>query len=128
MVRTQGSTEPSAPSLALGGTRVRQAADRERTIVTMSALYGLPHVPPHVPSAGCTWEDRRQHRAIWVFALLSLATAMGAALAWWAGAGVLLVAVVVWLGCLCGTYLLSMVRLRRCRARGVRPGRRRLRA
>ena len=30
----------------------------------------------------------------------------------------LLVAVVVWLGCLCGTYLLSMVRLRRCRARG----------
>ena len=84
----------------------------------MSALYGLPHVPPHVPSAGCTWEDRRQHRAIWVFALLSLAAAMGAALAWWAGAGVLLVAVVVWLGCLCGTYLLSMVRLRRCRARG----------
>ena len=72
VVRTQGPTEPSAPSLALGGTRVRQAADRERTIVTMSALYGLPHVPPHSPSAGCTWEDRRQHRAIWVFALLSL--------------------------------------------------------
>lgn len=84
----------------------------------MSALYGLPPAPPHVPSAGCTWEDRRQHRTIWVFALLSLATATGAALAWWAGAGVLLVAVVVWLGCLCGTYLLSMVRLRRCRARG----------
>ena len=97
---------------------MRQAADRERTIVTMSALYGLPPAPPHVPSAGCTWEDRRQHRVIWVFALLSLAAAMGAALAWWAGAGVLLVAVVVWLGCLCGTYLLSMVRLRRCRARG----------
>ena len=118
VVRTQGPTEPSAPSLALGGTRVRQAADRERTIVTMSALYGLPPAPPHVPSAGCTWEDRRQHRTIWVFALLSLAAAMGAALAWWAGAGVLLVAVVVWLGCLCGTYLLSMVRLSRCRARG----------
>lgn len=118
MVRTWGPTEPGAPSLALGGTRVRQAADRERTIVTMSALYGLPPAPPHVPSAGCTWEDRRQHRTMWVFALLSLAAAMGAALAWWASAGVLLVAVVVWLGCLCGTYLLSMVRLRRCRARG----------
>lgn len=97
---------------------MRQAAGRERTIVTMFALYGLPPVPPHVPSAGCTWEDRRQHRAIGVFALLSLAAATGAVLAWWAGAGVLLVAVVVWLGCLCGTYLLSMVRLRCCRARG----------
>ena len=97
---------------------MRQAAGRERTIVTMFALYGLPPVPPHVPSAGCTWEDRRQHRTIWVFALLSLAAATGAVLAWWAGAGVLLVAVVVWLGCLCGTYLLSMVRLRCCRARG----------
>ena len=74
---------------------MRQAADRERTIVTMSALYGLPPVPPHVPSAGCTREDRRQHRAIWVFALLSLTAATGAVLAWWAGAGVLLVALVV---------------------------------